>query len=184
MTPLRTLLLALACTATLAGCQGSRVVTDYDQSVDFSQYQQYSWLDERSGASEQFDPLLAKRVRDAVASELQARGLGESATEADFLVRFFVASSAAVSEPRMRGGVGLGSFGSNVGMGVSLGFPLGGTRVTQEAEVVIDFLDPQSRELTWRGREQVTLNNDAEATTQRIRTAVAAIIAQFPPEAR
>jgi hypothetical protein len=102
MTPFRTLLLALACTATLAGCQSSRVVTDYDQSVDFSQYRQYSWLDERSGASEQFDPLLAKRVRDAVSSELQARGLGENATEADFLVRFFVASSAAVSEPKMR----------------------------------------------------------------------------------
>lgn len=183
MSSFRPLLLALACTVTLAGCQSSRVVTDYDQSVDFTRYQQYSWLDERSGASDQFDPLLAKRVRDAISSELQARGFSENAAGADFLVRFFVASSAAVSEPKMRGGVGMGSFGGSVGMGVSLGFPLGGTRVKQEAEVLIDFLDPQSRELTWRGREPVTLNDDPEETTKRIRAAVARIVAQFPPKA-
>lgn len=169
---------------TLAACQSTKVTTDFDPAADFSNYRQYSWLDERSGVSQEFNPLLAKRVKDAVASALDAKGFSATSANPDFKVRYFVNSSAQVREPNARGSVGLGSFGRNVGMGVSLGFPLGGTTVTQQAQIVIDFIDPQSDALAWRGSRDIALRGEEpEAITEQVRAAVNEIIAQFPPKA-
>lgn len=184
MTQLRTLLLGALCMLAVAGCQSNRVVTDYDPAADFTSYRQYGWLEERSGASDQFSPLLEKRVREAVTTELRAQGFTEAAgNPPDFLVRYYVGSSAQVSEPNMRGSVGLGSFGRGLGMGVSLGFPLGGTRVRQEATVLIDFMHPETRSLTWRGQEEISISGDDPAKiSEQISRSVAAILARFPPD--
>lgn len=172
---------ALTLTLVLAAC-GSRPTIDYDSGVDFNSYQRYQWLDERSGTSDEFDPLLAKRVRNSIEAELQQRRFTEAAGNADFLVRYYVSSTAEVSEPRSRGSIGLGSFGGSVGMGVSLGIPLGGNRVTQKVQILIDFLDPATQALTWRGSEIVTLSGDDPAkVTEQVRGAVKAILGQFPP---
>ncbi len=170
-------------TLLLAACAGGPTV-DYDPATDFSRYQRYHWLDERSGVSDQFDPLLAKRVKVAIDEQLKARFTAAgSADNADFLVRYFVSSSAKVADSKARGNVGLGSFGGNVGMGVSLGFPLGGTRVERQAQVLVDFLDPSTQELTWRGSEIVTLRGDDPAElTQQVQAVVAAILNKFPPK--
>ncbi len=168
---------------TLAACQSTRVVTDFDPGADFSSWRAYSWQQERSGVSEEFNPLLAKRVQEAVAAALAAKGFREENASPDFIVRYFVNSSAQVREPNARGSVGLGSFGRNVGMGVSLGFPLGGTSVTQHAEIVIDFINPQTNSLAWRGTRDVTLRSeDPHAVTEQVQAAVNEIIGQFPPQ--
>lgn len=175
---------AVVLASLLAACTGGPSV-DYDASTDFNRYQRYQWLDERSGASEEFDPLLAKRVKAGIEGELQRRHFNAAATgeKGDFLVRYYVNSTAKVSEPRSRGSVGLGSFGGNVGMGVSIGIPLGGSRVEQQAQILIDFLDPETQELTWRGSEIVTLRGDDPArATEQIQEVVKAILDKFPPK--
>jgi hypothetical protein len=176
-------LAVLALVLTLAAC-GSGPTIDYDSSVDFNGYQRYQWLDERSGASDEFDPLLAKRVRNGIEAELQRRRFTPAEGNPDFLVRYYVGSTAQVSEPRSRGSVGLGSFGGNVGMGVSIGIPLGGSRVQQQAQILIDFLDPATKALTWRGSEIVTLRADDPAkVTEQVQGVVRAILDKFPPKA-
>jgi hypothetical protein len=171
-------------TLLLAACASGPTI-DFDPATDFSRYQRYQWLDERSGVSDQFDPLLAKRVRNAVDEQLKARFFkaADTAAEADFLVRYYISSSAKVADSKARGSVGMGSFGGNVGMGVSIGFPIGGTRVERQAQVLVDFLDARTQELTWRGSEIVTLRGDdpAELTAQ-VQAVIAAILDKFPPK--
>lgn len=169
----------------LAGCASNDVSTDYDVNANFSSYHTYRWLDERSGVGKEFDPLLAKRVQTAIEQGLAKRlfsAAGEG-QQPDFLVRYYVSSDPQVSEPRARGSVGLGSFGGNVGMGVSLGFPLGGTVVEQRAQLLIDFLNPATQELTWRGSKLITLRGtDPGEITAQVEQAVGDILARFPPK--
>lgn len=166
----------------LAACASGPTV-DYDPAVDFSGYKSYHWLDERSGVSDQFDPLLAKRVKAAIDEHLKARfSAAPDRASANFLVRYYVSSTAKVSDSKARGSVGMGSFGGNTGMGVSMSFPLGGTQVESQAQVLVDFLNPASEELTWRGSEIVTLRgSDPEKLTEQVQAVVAAILAKFPP---
>lgn len=174
-----TTLLALLLTA----CAGGPTV-DYDPSTDFSSYKRYQWLDERSGVSDQFDPLLAKRVKTAIEQQLKAHFTeAPDRAGADFLVRYYVSSTAKVSDSNSRGSVGMGSFGGNVGMGVSMSFPLGGATVEQQAQVLVDFLNPSNEELTWRGSEIVTLRGDDPVKlTEQVQAVVTAILNKFPPE--
>lgn len=167
----------------LAACSGGPSI-DYDPATDFSGYRHYHWLDERSGVSDQFDPLLAKRVRNAVDEQLKARFAPVAdRAGADFLVRYYVSSTAKVSDSNARGSVGMGSFGGNVGVGVSIGFPIGGTTVERQAQVLVDFLDAHSEELTWRGSETVTLRGDDPAElTKQVQAVIAAILDRFPPK--
>lgn len=177
--------LLLAALLALAGCQSNDVSTDYDVNANFSNYRNYRWLDERSGVGKEFDPLLAKRVQTALEQGLAKRmfNVAGEGQQPDFLVRYYVSSDPQVSEPRARGSVGLGSFGGNVGMGVSLGFPLGGTVVEQRAQLLIDFLNPATQELTWRGSKLITLRGtDPTEITAQVEQAVGDILSQFPPK--
>lgn len=176
--PVATALLSLL----LAACASGPTI-DYDPATDFTTYRHYQWLDERSGVSDQFDPLLAKRVKAAVDEQLKARfSAAADRASADFLVRYYVSSTAKVADSNARGSVGMGSFGGNVGMGVSIGFPLGGTHVERQAQILVDFLDARSEELTWRGSETVTLRGDDPAElTQQVQAVIEAILVQFPP---
>ena len=170
----------------LAACSSGPTI-DYDPAVDFSGYKSYHWLDERSGVSDQFDPLLAKRVKAAIDEQLKARfAAAPDRATANFLVRYYVSSTAKVSDSNARGSIGMGGYGGGGGggsmMGVSMSFPIGGTQVESQAQVLVDFLNPASEELTWRGSEIVTLRgSEPEKLTEQVQAVVAAILAKFPP---
>src|SRR5262245_22054595 len=70
--------LALVSAAGWIACSGSRVTTDYDPNADFSDVRSFAWLDESSGVEgDRADvaSLLDRRVRAAVESELQGKGI-------------------------------------------------------------------------------------------------------------
>ena len=50
-----------------------------------------------------------------------------------------------------------------------------------EGTVVIDVIDPFSRELIWRGSGVATLEDDPAQNTKQLQKVAAAIIAKFPP---
>lgn len=168
-----------------AACQsGSPVATDYDTATDFGAFHRYAWLDERSGADKDFDPLLGQRVRDAVSDGLGARQFtaADSPAHADFLVRYYIKADDRTEQPKATGGIGIGGYGGNVGVGVGLNFPIGGSVTEQRAQILIDFINAKDRKLAWRGSRTITLRgDDPNAVTGQIRSAVDAILGQFPP---
>lgn len=175
----------ITCVLLLAGCQQTRPVsTDYDTATDFGTFHKYAWLDSTSGADPAFNPLLAQRVKDALDDGLKARQF-EPATnpaQVDFRVRYYIKTDEKTAEPKARGGVSMGSFGGNVGMDISLNFPLGKPAIEQRAEILVDFMKASDQKLAWRGSRLVVLKGeDPNDLSAQIRVIVDQILSEFPP---
>lgn len=175
----------ITCALVLAGCQQTRPVnTDYDTSADFGAFHKYTWLSETSGADPAFNPLLAQRVKDALQDGLKARQFEpvSDRTQADFMVRYYIKTDEQTAEPKARGGVSMGSFGGNVGMGISLNFPLGKPVIEQRAQILVDFIKASDQKLAWRGSRSVVLKGeDPNDLSAQIRVIVDQILGEFPP---
>lgn len=167
-----------------SGCQSTNVKTDYDTGADFSRFHHYRLQGESGDIDTQFQPLLGDRLKtaleDNLANQFDVTAAGE---QPDFLVRYYARPVKKLVDDRPQMGVGVGSYGGNFGTGVSLSFPLGGDRFDQQAEIVVDFLDPTSKKLLWRGTRTVDLSSSQpELNSQQVGRAVAEILRQFPPQ--
>lgn len=182
------LLLTLLLLPLLTACQTNKVSVDYDTDADFSSFHHYQWLEEKSGSSKDFDPLMAERVKEALEQQLPKTGmsLAKDGQAADILVRYFMASSTTSNSSESRGSVGIGGAsgggGSSTAMGMSMSIPLGGSSTKREALIIVDFIDANDQKLKWRGsRKQKFGDEPPEKLTAMVQQVVAEIIAQYPP---
>ena len=121
---------------------GASVAVDYDKEIDFSKYTTYNFYPSiKSGLNELED----KRIIRIADSLLQQRGFVRTDSP-DFYVNFFARES--VSNSRNTIGVGLGTGGRNLGVGVSGGIPIGGKTVNQK--LTLDFIDVTKDDLIWQ----------------------------------
>lgn len=172
--------LMLACLA----CSGVRVTTDFDPSADFTRVRSYAWLDERSGVQgdrADVTSLLDRRVRRSVDAELQRKGLSAvGRAEADVLVTYHLGVETKLDVNTIDTGYGYGR--SRYRAGVSTH-----TTVTeyQEGTLLIDVIEPKSKQLIWRGSGQARIRRSStpEQREERIDQAVAQILESFPPGA-
>ncbi len=79
----------------MTGCTSLSVQSDFNESVDFSSYQTFSFISDHSlilANLAPVNPLLEGRLREATARVLSAKGyrLIENREEADFVVSFTV----------------------------------------------------------------------------------------------
>lgn len=179
----RITVVALALTAA-AACSSVRVTTDYDPEVDFSGVGTYAWLDERSGVEgdrADVTSLLDRRIRRAVGDELRGKGIAPVARdEAQLLVSYHLGVEKKLDINTIHTGYGYGRdwYGA------------GGTSHTtvseyEEGTLLIDFIDPSSKQLVWRGSGQarVRQSTSPKEREELVRKAVAEILASFPPKA-
>ena len=179
-------LLIVSIALLLAACQSSNVLVDYDTEMNFSNFQYYNWLADRSGVADDIDPLLADRVKDALTQELFNAGfnVANQQHQADVLVRYYVATEIQNQEPRSGGSVGFGSSGSSSAMGLSLSFPLGDDGIVKETKIIIDLLSASDDKLKWRGSKTIKFSDqDPAEITSLITAAVAEIFSFYPPGA-
>jgi len=162
----------------MIGCARLMVDTDYDAAFDFTKLKTFDWSAPQP--DEAIDDLVEKRVRNAVTSELQAKGFVPSSEAPDFLIAMHVTTKTSTA-----GSVGVGlSVGIPIGRGVvSVGGGKSEPRVKKEGTLVLDFLDAKSRSRIWEGRAVGALNGSSPEEQQaRITHAVAEVFAEFPPK--
>jgi hypothetical protein len=177
--------LALVSAAGWIACSGVRVTTDYDPSADFSDVSSYAWLDERSGVQgdrPDVSSLLDRRVRSAVDAELQSKGLSRvDPSAAKVLVTYHLGVESKLDVNTINSGYGYGRYGRYGGISTT-------TTVSeyQEGTLLIDVVEPESKQLVWRGSGQARLREYAtpEQREQRISEAVKQILEDFPPGAK
>ncbi len=171
----------------LLGCSSMRVYTDFDPSTDFSAYSTYAWFPEPKEATGNFrldNPILHRRVRDAIDQQLRMAGHEEVATEAaSFLITYHVTIERRQS---------VTSTGGYVGGGYCPGGYCGGAVVGSDVHVtdydqgtlVLDILDAESRELVWRGAAEDWLDPEISPAKRekRINKAYQLILQRFPPK--
>jgi Domain of unknown function (DUF4136) len=174
--------LALVSAAGWIACSGVRVTTDYDPSADFSGVRSYAWLDEQSGVEgdrPDVASLLDRRVRGAIETELQGKGIARvDRSAAKVLVTYHLGVEKKLDVNTINSGYGYGRYGRYGGIHST-------TTVTeyQEGTLLIDLVDPTSKQLVWRGAGQARIReySTPEEREQRVGEAVKLILEKFPP---
>ncbi|MEM8762702.1 MAG: DUF4136 domain-containing protein [Bacteroidota bacterium] len=179
--------LAILALGLLASCSSVRVVSDYDQKVDFQTYNTFAFY--KTGIDRaQISDLDKKRILRAIDSEMSARGFTKS-QEPDLLVSIFTKEREEVDvfNNNFGWGWGWGGFYNPWIWGPGWGWG-GGNMVSTRTEgsLYIDLIDTKSKELVWQGRGVGTLNNikNIEKKEKRIREFVSQILEEYPPANR
>ena len=165
-----------------AGC-AIQARSDTDPRVSLAQCHTYSFGMPVSDRSEPAyaNPLNDKRLRDAIAGQLQARGMQPAAGEGqgDCLVRYAIGSRIEVDPgtPRFSWGWGFG-FGGHRGFG-SMAWDT--PYAYRDGRVSVDLYDARSHEALWHAyvNEDITRLTGANAE-KRINEVVQAIFARYP----
>ncbi|HET7651097.1 MAG TPA: DUF4136 domain-containing protein [Gammaproteobacteria bacterium] len=168
----------------LAGC-APRVMVEHDSSASFGAYQRFAWVSPPQTPVK--DPILDSqilegRVKQAVISELTARGYIEVAADQnpDFVVTYHTASKQQLESTGSSFSVGfIDAFPHGFG---SVVVPVGGSNVEtrEQGTLMLDVIDGKSKRLVWRGWTTgwVSQSNYSE---QAVNQAVREILARFPP---
>ena len=153
---------------------------DYDTQADYASLNTFSWMPAEGGAAG--DELLVKKLRRAVDAQLQAKGRGEAAENADFLIAMRYSGKTV--------------YGGSTSVGASVGIPVGraGTinvggakskpREMRQGELVLEFTDAKTRALIWKATAGAEMRPAASPEEQqdRINKVAAKIFENFPPK--
>lgn len=167
------LLIAVASCSTVYDVQ-----FDYNTKTDFANLKTYNWLPVPEKAD--IDSLDAMRVQKAVNAEMQAKGLRLTSGIPDFLIAEHLGKKDKVS---------VRDWGYNYGpyAGYWGGYrgPMGGVSTFQyeEGSLILDFVDPQTKQLIWRGSAKAEVDDvrTPEKREALINEAVQKILKNFPP---
>ncbi|MEM9177492.1 MAG: DUF4136 domain-containing protein [Myxococcota bacterium] len=170
----------------VGGCQTFNVRSDWDDTVRFEELRRFHF--EAPPTVEGANPfadntLMRKRIRTAVEAVLGERGFRPAASRAraDFVITYQVLLEEELRVDSTGVDIGAGGWRRPYGYGV---FGSTTTRVNnfQEATLILDVLDPEKNELTWRGWGQRMLSTkDRDRSEERLREGVRAILDRFPP---
>ncbi|MEO8516546.1 MAG: DUF4136 domain-containing protein [Flavobacterium sp.] len=161
----------------ITSCSSVRVNSDYDKTVNFSQYKTYAF--HKSGVDKaEISDLDKKRILRAIDTQLAAKGFTKSETP-DLLVNIFTKERERVDVNQYSAGWGYGwGYGWNP-------YIWGGhsyVTTTTEGTLYIDLIDAKNKELIWQGMGSGYLTQDTNKKDERINEFVTKIIAEFPPE--
>lgn len=175
-------LAALLLLFAVSGC-ATRAYTDSDPNARFDRYRSFAWFAAQEQMAEamsgQADPLLLRRIREAIENGLVAKGYQkvEDRESADFLVSFSVGSRERL-QPQSQVRIGIGSYGRYGGWSASA--PVA-TQSYAEGTLAIDVFDGESRKPVFHGwaARPVKPSMDRAVLVDDV---VGAILAKFPPE--
>lgn len=166
------LLLFLAVTS----CSTIQVNSDYDKSVNFTQFKTYAYM--KSGIDKvEISDIDKKRILNAIDQQMLAKGFTKSENP-DMLINIFTKSREQVSVNQFNAGWGYGW-----GWGWNPYMYGGQTTVTTSTEGVlyIDLIDAKKKELVWQGEGKGNLSKNAEEKDKNVNDFVTQILAQYPP---
>jgi len=173
--------LRLLCLIVFAlGCSSISVTTDFDEKVDFTRLSTYSWMSapEQPAADIQKElasnTLIEGRVKRAVDEHLAAKGIRKTTHDPDILVTFHTGVQDKVNV-------------QSWGYGYGWGWGPGGANVStihyQEGTLILDFIDPKTNKLMWRGagKKVISEKTTPEKSEKEIKEAVKKILEKYPP---
>jgi len=152
----------------------AEVKTDYDRGADFTQYKTYSWEKVQTQ-----DPLWVARIKDAVNSDLEAKGLTPVPSGGDI---------AIVAVEMTKNQRTLNTFYDGFGGGWRWGGGFGNATTTVDnykvGTLVVDLFDAKTKTLIWRGASSDTLSSKSDKNIKNLDKGVNEMFAHFPPDAK
>ncbi|MDO5655705.1 MAG: DUF4136 domain-containing protein [Flavobacteriaceae bacterium] len=151
------------------------VKSDYDRSVNFSQYKTYNYFtDMKMG---EFSELDARRMTTAIDQQMAQKGFTKSENPQLIIdiqpkEREYKSTSSSVR-------VGGGNWGRGVSVGGSVGIPIRTKK--SDKQIVIEMVDASNQHMIWQGVYDKTTSPNANRD-KFISDAIAKIFSKFPPK--
>jgi len=189
MKKFKLLIIPIIALVLLSSCNSVRVLSDYDQKANFSEYKSYAFY--KTGIDRvQISDLDKKRILRAIETEMTSRGFVKSESP-DILINIFTKEQERVDVYNNNfgwGGMGGWGWGGYGGWGPGYGWGWGGgsmVSTSTEGSLYIDLVDTKSKQLVWQGKGEGTLANtkNIKKKEQRIKEFVSQIMKQYPPNA-
>lgn len=160
----------------VSSCAPIRVNYDYEKTTDFTKYKTYNYYSDLETGMNELD---TKRLLAAIDTKLQTKGLTLSETP-DFFIN--IQSSEFQESQRNTVGVGLGGSGRNIGGGLSIGIPIGQSKINRQ--IIIDFIDENGKGLFWQAVSESNFNPNASPSTreEKLKAIVEKVLSQYPPQ--
>ena len=173
-------------TAAISGCSGITVSQDYEKDVDFAAFKTFIWKvdpEARQDDESEMSPLVATRIRNAITSELKAKGIVYSEISPDIQIDYNLKVESKISSSNVGTtiGYGAGGYGHIGGVVISTAPDI---RQYDEGTLYIDFYTSDDLMLVWRGisSQIIDKHDDPDRVTQQINLNVQKILEQFPPK--
>ena len=163
MTALLTTFVSLPATA-------QKVETDYDHSVNFSQFHTYSW-----GHVHSSDPFAEQRIREDVDHILQAHGWQKLDSGGDVTVTAIAVRRNRTEYETFYNGLGPGWRWHGWG-----GISTTTIETVPVGTLVIDIYQTGSHHLVWRGMAHNTLSDNPDKNAKKLEKTVNKMFEKFP----
>jgi len=167
--------LAVITLITFFSCGAPKVVYDYDKAANFNSYKTFDFYPYLQLDMNQLD---STRVLQQLESALLLKGFKQS-SDPDFYVNIV---SEQFETPSNKGiGIGLGTGGRNVGVGISGGIPIRSNTITQLFKV--DLIDVTKDVLIWQANYEGKFNPriNPEEKNEYLRVTFEKIFSKYPP---
>lgn len=186
---IRNLTIALFAAAILASCSGVKVVTDYDKTVDFSQYktlEYWGWAENSDQILNRFDK---ERIESAFADEFKKRGISVvEKGQGDLIVSLFIVTEQKTqqSASTTHMGGGYGGFYDYYDYGPGFGWGGGHSTTTFHeynytvGTLAVSVYDAKKKELIWEAIGEGTVDENPATNDEKVPQAVAKIMQDYP----
>jgi len=160
----------------LASCGGPKAYYDYDQQVNFNQFQTFAFFEEMKSGMNELDN---ERLEEALTHQLDSLGF-QSSENPDFYINYY--SEIFEKQSNSSVGLGIGGGGGVVGGGVSGGIPVGGNKLFMS--LTLEFVNATDNELFWQAVIENKYNQNAkpEERMKSFEEIVAKALENYPPE--
>ena len=187
----RMFIAVVAMAIVLSACAPSvKVRSDADPSVNMGQFKTYDFFSQMGIEGDGYSNLLGQHFRDAISSQMNARGYTKSGSP-QLQINVSIGAEEKVrvntyQDPYLHGGYyGMGGYGM---YGSPWGYGGGTTRTTvhqyTEANVYIDMVDTSGHKMVWQGVATFTLTDKMQAQLREtVINTVNEVFAQYPVSA-
>lgn len=185
---MQTAFVAAALIGSAVTALAGNVQTDYNHTVNFSQYTTYSW-----GQVKTTDPFYVNRVQEGVNKQLQAKGWKLLPSGGSVTV---FATDKIHNQQEIQtmydglgggwgGGWAWGGWGWGGGWGPGFGTDVATTSTINQnvGNLVIDIFEGNSKQILWRGIASENLSTNDSKNTKQLDGDIAKMFKGFPPKA-
>ena len=173
---------------TLAGCAPITVTRTYDTSTNFSNLKTFDWMPNATISVNDprvIDHVVESNIKNAVLNELSKKGYKKiSDGEPDFYIAYHASLKEKTRDVTLTNYYGYSGYPETWAYWSGPSSTETYTVTFDEGMVVLDFVDPATKQPIWRGTAQaeVTLTDQPEQKRDRTNKAINKILAKFPPE--
>lgn len=174
---------------TLASCSSVKFTSDYDGSVDFTQFKTlsyYGWQEESDKLLNRFEK---ERIEQAFAEEFEKRGISIIERDGDIVVSLFIVvdqKKRATAYTNHYGGGGPYGYYGGYGYGAGWGWGMGYSSTSYNeydyyvGTLVCDVFDSSTKKLIWQGVVTGEIDDNPKTREKNTPRVVKELMKRYP----